>query len=165
MAEKAARIAKCTRTTNETDITLEFNIDGKGQSKIDTGIGFFDHMLTSFAKHGFFDLNVTVKGDLYVDCHHTIEDVGIVLGKAIKDIDIDNDKAFKGIEAIIMSMTPEERDNPEIINGSRRKRIADGSGTNVAEVNKLLKQFETTRKMMKTALTGNLAQKLRGFRR
>ena len=60
MAEKAARIAKCTRTTNETDITLEFNIDGKGQSKIDTGIGFFDHMLTSFAKHGFFDLNVTV---------------------------------------------------------------------------------------------------------
>ena len=76
-----------------------------------------------------------------------------------------NDKAFKGIEAIIMSMTPEERDNPEIINGSRRKRIADGSGTNVAEVNKLLKQFETTRKMMKTALTGNLAQKLRGFRR
>ena len=66
MAEKAARIAKCTRTTNETDITLEFNIDGKGQSKIDTGIGFFDHMLTSFAKHGFFDLNVTVKGDLYV---------------------------------------------------------------------------------------------------
>ena len=88
-----------------------------------------------------------------------------VFGKAIKDIDIDNDKAFKGIEAIIMSMTPEERDNPEIINGSRRKRIADGSGTNVAEVNKLLKQFETTRKMMKTALTGNLAQKLRGFRR
>ena len=79
MAEKAARIAKCTRTTNETDITLEFNIDGKGQSKIDTGIGFFDHMLTSFAKHGFFDLNVTVKGDLYVDCHHTIEDVGCLL--------------------------------------------------------------------------------------
>ncbi|HAY17864.1 MAG TPA: hypothetical protein DCY24_01290, partial [Rikenellaceae bacterium] len=84
---------------------------------------------------------------------------------ALKDIDIDNDKAFKGIEAIIMSMTPEERDNPEIINGSRRKRIADGSGTNVAEVNKLLKQFETTRKMMKSALTGNLAQRLRGFRR
>jgi signal recognition particle subunit SRP54 len=87
------------------------------------------------------------------------------LGKAIKDIDIDNDKAFKGIEAIIMSMTPEERDNPEIINGSRRKRIADGSGTNVAEVNKLLKQFETTRKMMKSAVTGNLAQRLRGMRR
>ena len=63
---------------------LELNLDGKGDAKIDTGIGFFDHMLTSFAKHGFFDLNLTVKGDLYVDCHHTIEDTGIVLGKAIK---------------------------------------------------------------------------------
>ncbi len=87
------------------------------------------------------------------------------MGKAMKDIDIDNEKAFKGIEAIIMSMTPEERDNPDIINGSRRKRIADGSGTNVAEVNKLLKQFESTRKLMKNALTGNLAQRMRGFRR
>ncbi|MBO5635740.1 MAG: signal recognition particle protein [Bacteroidales bacterium] len=87
------------------------------------------------------------------------------VGKMIKDIDIDDETAFKGIEAIIMSMTPAERDNPEIINGSRRKRIADGSGTNVAEVNKLLKQFETTRKMMKGALTGNLAQRMRGFRR
>ena len=83
MAEKAARIARCTRTTNETDITLDFNIDGKGQSKIDTGIGFFDHMLTSFAKHGFFDLNCKVTGDLFVDSHHTIEDTGIVLGQAI----------------------------------------------------------------------------------
>ena len=87
------------------------------------------------------------------------------VGKMIKDIDIDDDTAFKGIEAIIMSMTPEERDNPEIINGSRRKRIADGSGTNVVEVNKLLKQFEATRKMMKGALTGNIAQRMRGFRR
>ena len=87
------------------------------------------------------------------------------MGKALKDVDIDNDAAFKGIEAIIMSMTPQERDNPEIINGSRRKRIADGSGTNVVEVNKLLKQFEATRKLMKTALTGNLAQRMRGMRR
>ncbi len=71
------------------------------------------------------------------------------VGKAIKDVDIDNDKAFKGIEAIIMSMTPAEREHPEIINGSRRKRIADGSGTNLQEVNKLLKQFEGTRKAMK----------------
>ena len=94
MAEKTARIAKITRTTNETDITLELNLDGKGQSKIDTGIGFFDHMLTSFAKHGFFDLNVTVKGDLYVDSHHTIEDVGIVLGKAIKEA-VGDKKAIK----------------------------------------------------------------------
>ncbi|MCQ2119501.1 MAG: signal recognition particle protein [Bacteroidales bacterium] len=87
------------------------------------------------------------------------------MGKAIKDIDIDNDEAFKGIEAIIMSMTPEERENPDIINGSRRKRIADGSGTTIPDVNKLLKQFEMTRKMMKTALTGNLMQRMRGFRR
>ena len=87
------------------------------------------------------------------------------VGKMIKDVDFDDETAFKGIEAIIMSMTPAERDNPEIINGSRRKRIADGSGTNVVEVNKLLKQFEATRKMMKGALTGNLAQRMRGFRR
>ena len=80
----ADRAVKCTRKTSETDIVLELNLDGKGNAKIDTGIGFFDHMLTSFAKHGFFDLNLTVKGDLYVDCHHTIEDTGIVLGKAIK---------------------------------------------------------------------------------
>ena len=80
----AGRAVRWSRKTNETDISIEFNLDGSGNSKIDTGIGFFDHMLTSFAKHGFFDLNLTVKGDLYVDSHHTIEDVGIVLGKAIK---------------------------------------------------------------------------------
>ena len=87
------------------------------------------------------------------------------VGKMIKDVDIDDESAFKNIEAIIMSMTPEERDTPEIINGSRRKRIADGSGTDVTEVNKLLKQFEATRKMMKGALTGNMAQRMRAFRR
>ena len=71
------------------------------------------------------------------------------LGKAIKDIDID-DNAFKSIEAIIHSMTPAERENPDIINGSRRKRIADGSGTSVAEVNRILKQFDDTKKVMHT---------------
>ena len=86
------------------------------------------------------------------------------MGKMIKDMDVDND-AFKGIEAIIMSMTPFEREHPEAINGSRRKRIADGSGTSVPEVNRLLKQFEGTRKVMKTAMTGNLMQKMKGFRR
>ena len=86
------------------------------------------------------------------------------MGKALKDVDIDNN-AFKSTEAIIMSMTPYERDHPEVINGSRRKRIAEGSGTSVPEVNRLLKQFEGTRKMMKSAVTGNLSQKLRGFRR
>lgn len=86
------------------------------------------------------------------------------VGKAIKDIDMDND-SFKGVEAIIMSMTLEEREHPDIINGSRRKRIADGSGTSVQEVNRLLKQFEGTRKIMKNAMTGNLAQRMRGFRK
>ena len=86
------------------------------------------------------------------------------VGKAIKDVDIDND-SFKSVEAIILSMTPKEREHPEIINGSRRKRIADGSGTTLPEVNRLLKQFEGTRKVMKTAMTGNLMQQMRGMRR
>ena len=86
------------------------------------------------------------------------------VGKAIKDVDIPDD-AFKGIEAIILSMTPAERDNPEILNGSRRKRIADGSGTSLQEVNRLLKQFEGTRKAMKSVMTGNLMDKMRGMRR
>ena len=82
------------------------------------------------------------------------------MGKALKDVEIKDD-AFKGIEAIILSMTPAEREKPEIINGSRRKRIADGSGTSVAEVNRLLKQFEDTRKVMKNVMTGNLSNMMR----
>jgi signal recognition particle subunit SRP54 len=82
------------------------------------------------------------------------------VGKAIKDVDIDND-AFKGIEAIIQSMTPKERTNPELLNTSRRNRIAKGSGTNVQEVNKLLKQFDQTRKMMKM-MTGNKMSQMMG---
>ena len=86
------------------------------------------------------------------------------VGKAIKDIDID-DNAFKGIEAIIYSMTPEERKNPEIINGSRRQRIAKGSGTSIQEVNRLLKQFEDTRKMMKMATTMKPSNIMKNMRR
>ncbi len=86
------------------------------------------------------------------------------VGKAIKDLDIDDD-AFKGIEAIIRSMTAQERANPEIINGSRRQRIAKGSGTNIQDVNRLLKQFEQTRKMMKMATTMNPAKMMRNMRR
>jgi imidazoleglycerol-phosphate dehydratase len=83
--EKAPlRQAEIERATSETDIQLALNLDGKGEADVDTGIGFFDHMLKSFAKHGLFDLTLRVKGDLIVDCHHTIEDVGIVLGEAIK---------------------------------------------------------------------------------
>ena len=78
------RIASITRTTKETKIQLTLNLDGTEKADIQTGIGFFDHMLHSFARHGFFDLTLQVEGDLYVDCHHTIEDVGIVLGEAIK---------------------------------------------------------------------------------
>lgn len=78
------RIAEYTRKTKETDIYLSFDLDGGGDAKADTGIGFFDHMLDGFARHGLFDLNVKVTGDLVVDCHHTIEDTGIVLGNAIK---------------------------------------------------------------------------------
>lgn len=82
MAE--SRTATCSRKTSETQIECTLNLDGQGKSKIDTGIGFFDHMLTSFARHGLFDLELSVKGDLYVDCHHTIEDTGIVIGETIK---------------------------------------------------------------------------------
>ena len=78
------RTADLKRATKETDIRLKLNLDGSGESEIDTGIGFFDHMLTGFAKHGLFDLSVHVKGDLSVDCHHTVEDTGLVLGNAIK---------------------------------------------------------------------------------
>lgn len=79
------RIATINRKTKETDITLTLNLDGTGKSSIQTGVGFFDHMLVGFAKHGFFDLELKVTGDLEVDCHHTIEDVGIVLGRAIAE--------------------------------------------------------------------------------
>jgi imidazoleglycerol-phosphate dehydratase len=72
-----------TRKTNETDITLSFELNGSGRAQIDTGVGFFDHMLTLFTHHGLFDLTVTARGDLHVDEHHMVEDVGICLGKAI----------------------------------------------------------------------------------
>ena len=78
-----SRTATCRRTTKETDILVTINLDGTGKNEIDTGIGFFDHMLNGFAKHGLFDLTVKVKGDLEVDAHHTIEDTDIVLGQAI----------------------------------------------------------------------------------
>ena len=77
-----AREARETRTTKETDIAISLNLDGEGATAIDTGIGFFDHMLEAFGRHGLFDLDVKAKGDLHVDGHLTVEDTGIVLGKA-----------------------------------------------------------------------------------
>lgn len=79
------RKASLKRKTYETDISMELNIDGEGKSSISTGIGFFDHMLNLFARHGLMDLTVEAKGDLEVDAHHTVEDVGIVLGQLIKE--------------------------------------------------------------------------------
>ena len=79
------RASEIIRNTAETNIRLSLNLDGTGKNEIHTGIGFFDHMLNGFARHGLFDLKVDVKGDLEVDCHHTIEDTGIVLGTAIKE--------------------------------------------------------------------------------
>ena len=79
------RVAEINRKTKETDIFLKLNIDGSGKSEIDTGVGFFDHMLTLFAAHGMFDLVVKCNGDLQVDAHHTVEDVGICLGQAFSE--------------------------------------------------------------------------------
>ena len=80
-----SRQAQVRRTTGETDITMSLNLDGSGKAEIDTGIGFFDHMLDAFARHGMFDLEVKIDGDLNVDGHHSVEDCGIVLGEAIKE--------------------------------------------------------------------------------
>lgn len=78
------RTIELTRKTKETEIKISLNLDGKGESRVGTGIGFFDHMLEGFSRHGFFDLALEIKGDLEVDGHHSVEDAGIVLGQAIK---------------------------------------------------------------------------------
>lgn len=97
------RIAVVERTTKETDIKLKLNLDGTGISKIDTGIGFFDHMLDGFTRHGLFDLELTCKGDLNVDCHHTVEDIGIVLGQAIKEA-VGDKKSLKRYGSMMLPM-------------------------------------------------------------
>ena len=94
--------AKISRKTNETEITCKLKLDGEGKYNISTGIGFFDHMLESFARHGFFDLDLSVKGDLIVDAHHSVEDTGIVLGTAIKEALEDK----KGIKRYGKSLLP-----------------------------------------------------------
>ena len=98
-----ARTADYVRKTKETDISLHLNLDGTGSSSIHTGIGFFDHMLDGFARHGLFDLKVNVAGDLAVDCHHTIEDTGIVLGNAIKEA-VGDKKGIRRYGSCILTM-------------------------------------------------------------
>lgn len=97
------RCASIERNTKETKISFMINLDGNGKTDIHTGIGFFDHMLNSFARHGFFDLTCHVDGDLDVDCHHTIEDVGIVLGQAIKEA-LGEKKSIKRYGSFILPM-------------------------------------------------------------
>ncbi|WP_443595293.1 imidazoleglycerol-phosphate dehydratase HisB [Agathobacter sp.] len=99
----ADRCAKLSRKTKETDISVGLNIDGTGKSNIDTGIGFFNHMLEGFSKHGFFDLDMICDGDLNVDCHHTIEDCGIVLGNAIAQA-VGDKKGIKRFGSFILPM-------------------------------------------------------------
>ena len=98
-----ARTADYVRKTKETDISLHLNLDGTGSSSIHTGIGFFDHMLDGFARHGLFDLKVNVAGDLAVDCHHTIEDTGSVLGNAIKEV-VGDKKGIRRYGSCILPM-------------------------------------------------------------
>ena len=98
-----ARISTVKRMTKETNITCTLNLDGTGKTNIDTGIGFFDHMLNGFARHGLFDLELVCTGDLNVDSHHTIEDCGIVLGQAIKEA-LGEKKAIKRYGYFILPM-------------------------------------------------------------
>ena len=98
-----SRSASIERNTSETKIKLSIDLDGNGNGNIHTGIGFFDHMLNAFARHGFFDLDVEVEGDLYVDCHHTIEDVGIVLGEAIRQA-VGDKKGIKRYGSFMLPM-------------------------------------------------------------
>jgi imidazoleglycerol-phosphate dehydratase len=98
-----SRTSQVKRTTKETDIYMNLNLDGEGKSDVDTGIGFFNHMLEGFSKHGFFDLEVKIKGDLDVDGHHTVEDAGIVLGNAIKEA-VGDKKGIKRYGYFILPM-------------------------------------------------------------
>ena len=91
------------RKTKETDIKINLNLDGKGIANINSGIGFFDHMLNSFAKHGNFDLDVVCNGDLEVDCHHSVEDIGIVLGECIKEA-VGNKEGINRYASFVMPM-------------------------------------------------------------
>ena len=106
-----ARIATVARKTKETDIRVTINLDGSGICSIDSGIGFFDHMLNGFARHGMFDLELTCDGDTFVDSHHTIEDCGIVLGEAIRQAAGDKASSFRWTRHLssALSICPADR--------------------------------------------------------
>lgn len=97
-----ARTAEVVRETRETKISVRVNLDGAGETRIDTGIGFLDHMLDSLGRHGSLDLDVQAKGDLHIDFHHTVEDVGIVLGQAVRQALGD----FRGIRRFGLAVIP-----------------------------------------------------------
>src|ERR1700690_3431197 len=99
-----ARTATLTRKTTETDICLTLNLDGSGKADIATGIGFLDHMLTALARHGLLDLTVRAKGDLHIDFHHTTEDVGIVIGQAVRQAIGDK----RGISRFVRAVIPRD---------------------------------------------------------
>ena len=103
MKGKTMRTSSQERNTKETQIKMTLNIDGSGIGNINSGIGFFDHMLNSFAKHGKFDLDLDCKGDLNVDCHHTVEDIGIVLGTCFKEA-LGNKEGINRYASFVMPM-------------------------------------------------------------
>lgn len=103
------RTSKVTRTTKETDITVCFSLDGSGHAKINTGIPFFDHMLDSFARHGRFDIHIAASGDLATGCHHTIEDIGIVLGQAFLQA-LDEGKGIRRFANVVVPMDESKAD-------------------------------------------------------
>ena len=111
-----AREATVERNTKETKIAIKLNLDGTGKSSLDTGVGFFNHMLDGFTRHGLFDLDIKVKGDLQVDDHHTIEDTGIVLGTAIKEAVGDK----KGIRRYGSCILPMDECLAPLISGDAR---------------------------------------------
>ena len=130
------RVATVSRKTAETDISITLSVDGTGVSKIGTGVAFFDHMLTLFAKHGLFDLTVKAKGDVDVDYHHTVEDVGLVLGQAFKKALGDKVGIKRRAGFFILPRTSRSRASswtlagaPTSSIGSRPSRCSSGTST------------------------------------
>ena len=117
------RIAELTRTTKETDIRCRLNLDGTGQVEVDTGIGFFDHMLTALGKHARFDLALTCKGDLHIDDHHSVEDCALLVGSCL-------DQALGDRKGIVRLLSASSRDSPTLC-----RAVVDLSGRPYPDIN------------------------------